>query len=193
MSLETGNSTSEPLLIRESPSGVSEGSHIFKRGKYYYLFTAEGGTESGHSEWVCRSEKSPFGPWEAGPNNPLCHNGVEDDVQNIGHADFVEDVEGNWWAVLLAVRPVKKSDGEWEASVFGKLVYFKDLNSFLIKEGRETFLVPVDWVDDWPVFNGGHKISVQSGEPVVAQKKSSTWRDDFSSPDLQLGWYRKSE
>jgi beta-xylosidase len=47
-------------------------------------------------------------------------------VQNIGHADFVEDVEGNWWAVLLAVRPVKKSGGKWEASVFGKLVYFKD-------------------------------------------------------------------
>ncbi|KAF3402989.1 Non-reducing end alpha-L-arabinofuranosidase BoGH43B [Talaromyces pinophilus] len=174
--LETGNSTSEPLLIRESLSGVSEGSHIFKRGNYYYLFTAEGGTESGHSEWVCRSDKSPFGPWEVGPNNPLCHNGTEDDVQNIGHADFVEDTDGNWWAVLLAVRPVKKTDGKWETSVFG----------------RETFLVPVDWVDDWPIFNGGQKISLDSGHPAVVQQKPRTWKDDFTNPDLQLGWYRKN-
>lgn len=120
MDLETGFSTSESRLIRDSSSGVSEGSHIIKRGKYYYLFTAEGGTESGHSEWVCRSDKGPFGPWVTGPNNPLCHNGTEDEVQNVGHADLVEDVDGNWWAVLLAVRPTKKGDNNWEPSVFGK-------------------------------------------------------------------------
>ena len=49
-------------MIRESSSGVAEGSHIFKRGRYWYLFTAEGGTESGHSEWVNRSEVGPLGP-----------------------------------------------------------------------------------------------------------------------------------
>jgi beta-xylosidase len=37
-------------------ASVAEGSHIFKRGRYWYLFTAEGGTESGHCEWVNRSE-----------------------------------------------------------------------------------------------------------------------------------------
>lgn len=117
--METGSSTSEPKLIRESSSGVAEGSHIFKRGKYYYLFTAEGGTESGHCEWVSRSTTGPFGPWEVGPNNPLWRNGVEDDVQNTGHADLVEDAQGQWWAVLLGVRPVWK-DGQWEESVFGE-------------------------------------------------------------------------
>jgi beta-xylosidase len=105
-------------MIRASPSGVSEGSHIFKRGKYYYLFTAEGGTESGHCEWVCRSEVSPFGPWEVGPANPLWRNGVVDEIQNTGHADLVEDAEGRWWAVFLGVRPVKRQNG-WEESVFG--------------------------------------------------------------------------
>lgn len=68
---------------------------------------------------MCRSDTSPFGPWEPGPNNPLCHNGAQDDVQNVGHADLVEDEDGSWWAVLLGVRPVKKHDG-WEPSVFGK-------------------------------------------------------------------------
>lgn len=116
--LATGHSTSEPKLIRESSSGVAEGSHIYTRGRYYYLFTAEGGTESGHCEWVSRSEVGPFGPWELGPNNPLWRNGVNDDVQNTGHLDLVEDADGNWWAVLLAVRPVQKGD-KWEESVFG--------------------------------------------------------------------------
>lgn len=56
--LSTGRCTSQPVLIRESSSGVAEGSHILKRGKYYYLFTAEGGTESGHCEWVLGLRKA---------------------------------------------------------------------------------------------------------------------------------------
>lgn len=117
--LETGRSTSESKLIRESSSGVAEGSHILKRGRFYYLFTAEGGTESGHCEWVSRTETGPLGPWDVGPSNPLWHNGVEDEVQNTGHADLVEDSNGRWWAVLLGVRPSRQHDG-WEQSVFGK-------------------------------------------------------------------------
>ncbi|KKK13966.1 glycosyl hydrolase, partial [Aspergillus rambellii] len=174
--LETGNATSTPRLIRESSSGVAEGSHIFKRGKYYYLFTAEGGTESGHCEWVNRSETGPFGPWELGPNNPLWRNGVNDEVQNTGHADLVTDVNGQWWAVLLGVRPVQR-DGYWEESVFG----------------RETFLVPLAWENDWPVLNGGGKITLHYGGPQLYQFQHPVeWRDDFASSTLQLGWYRKN-
>ncbi|KAJ5169245.1 uncharacterized protein N7482_004839 [Penicillium canariense] len=168
--LATGHSTSEPKLIRESSSGVAEGSHIFKRGRYYYLFTAEGGTESGHCEWVSRSETSPFGPWELAPNNPLWRNGVEDEVQNTGHADLVEDTNGNWWAVLLGVRPLRH-EGRWQESVLG----------------RETFLVQVEWENDWPVINGGKKITLQSNGPGLYQHDIPVlWKDDFSSPKLQL-------
>ncbi|CAI7677739.1 hypothetical protein N7533_003380 [Penicillium manginii] len=174
--LETGHSTSEPKLIRESSSGVAEGSHIFRRGQYWYLFTAEGGTESGHCEWVSRSESGPLGPWVLGPNNPLWRNGLEDEVQNTGHADLVEDRDGNWWAVLLGVRPVRK-EGGWEDSVLG----------------RESFLVPVSWENDWPVINGGNKITLQSTGPGLYQHIVPVqWRDDFSSPSMQLGWYRKN-
>ncbi|KAF7596056.1 hypothetical protein BBP40_003837 [Aspergillus hancockii] len=174
--LPSGASTSEPKLIRESASGVAEGSHIFKRGKYYYLFTAEGGTENGHCEWVSRSGTGPFGPWEVGPDNPLWRNGANDEVQNTGHADLVEDAQGRWWAVLLGVRPVRR-DGCWEESVLG----------------RETFLIPVEWKDDWPVFNGGRKISLQGDSPHLEEYQNHvSWKDDFSSPQLQLGWYRKN-
>lgn len=120
LDLETGTSTSPIKLIRSSLSGIAEGSHILKRGKYYYLFTAEGGTEGGHSEWVLRSETGPFGPWELGKSNPLWRNTTEDEVQNTGHADFVEDKEGRWWAVFLGVRPLKIDD-EWKPSPFGML------------------------------------------------------------------------
>ena len=48
--LATGRTLTPPAVIRTSPHGIAEGSHILKRGKYYYLLTAEGGTEAGHQE-----------------------------------------------------------------------------------------------------------------------------------------------
>ncbi|KAJ6096997.1 Concanavalin A-like lectin/glucanase subgroup [Penicillium sp. IBT 16267x] len=173
--LDTGHSTSEPKLIRESASGVAEGSHIFKHGRYYYLFTAEGGTESGHCEWVSRSSHGPLGPWELGPNNPLWRNGADDEVQNTGHVDLVEDTQGQWWAVLLGVRPVQRGK-EWEESVLG----------------RETFLVPLNWENGWPVIDG-RKITLQmTGPGLYHYTMPVSWKDEFSSPQLQLGWYRKN-
>ncbi|KAF7856116.1 hypothetical protein EAF04_010069 [Stromatinia cepivora] len=191
--LSTGASTSVPKVIRSSPSGIAEGSHIFKRGKFYYLFTAEGGTESGHCEWVSRSSSGPLGPWEI-IDAPLWKIGVEgDEVVNTGHIDIVEDEKGNWWAVMLACRPIKLDDrfktfattpgdyeevpGGWKSSIFG----------------RETFLVPMTWENDWPIINDGKKITLQGEGPGLYQLQQPTkWHDDFTSPELQLGWYRKN-
>lgn len=176
--LETGRALTRPRCIRSSSSGVSEGSHILKRGRYYYLLTAEGGTEEGHSEWVCRSEKGPLGPWEVGGKVLSAGTGQEDEVQNTGHVDVVEDGDGNWWCVLLAVRPVRKKDGSgWERSVFG----------------RETFLIPMEWKEDWPVFNAGKKIPLKgTAKGLYEIQQRSAWRDDFDQAEMQLGWYRKS-
>jgi beta-xylosidase len=59
--------------------------------------------------------------------------------------------------------------------------------------GRESFLVHVEWENDWPVINGGKKISLQSHGPGLYQHEIPvSWKDDFSSSNLQLGWYRKS-
>jgi beta-xylosidase len=99
--LTSGKSLTAPKVIRSSTHGIAEGSHIIKRGKYYYLFTAEGGTESGHQEWVLRSEEGPLGPWILGPRNPLWYNGTNEEVQNTGHADVFEDSEGDWCAVSI--------------------------------------------------------------------------------------------
>jgi beta-xylosidase len=101
INLTSGKSLTAPKVIRSSPCGIAEGSHIIKRRKYYYLFTAEGGTESGHQEWVLRSEKGPLGPWILGPRNPLWYNGPNEEVQNTGHVDVFEDLRGDWWAVSI--------------------------------------------------------------------------------------------
>ncbi len=112
-----------------------EAPHIYKFGDYYYLMIAEGGTEHYHAVTVARS-KELFGWYEGNPANPVMthrHLGYEADIVNVGHADLVATPEGQWFAVLLASRTIGG--------------YHKNL-------GRETFLCPVTWERDWPVFSG---------------------------------------
>lgn len=124
INLETGDSITKPVMIRESTSGIAEGSHIFRRGEYYYLLTAEGGTGARHSVWVFRSKEGVLGAWTPYPSNPMLRSCTDHEVQNTGHADLVEHADGQWWAVLLGVRPVRKSATSWGDSVFGES-YFK--------------------------------------------------------------------
>ena len=50
------------------------------------------------------------------------------------------------------------------------------------------------WEDDWPIINGGQKITLQSSGPGLYQLEAAkTWRDDFTATELTLGWYRKSK
>jgi beta-xylosidase len=177
--LPTGRTLTPPVVIRQSHHGIAEGSHIIRRGDWYYLFTAEGGTEAGHQEWVFRSREGPLGPWE-GTGKPLWYNGPDEEVQRTGHADVFGDGQGRWWAVLLGVRPLSK-DGKWLEPQLG----------------RETFLVKVDWVDDWPVFNGGKNISLLTeGRDAVKVAPTSdeyglVWKADLERSDLEPGWYQK--
>lgn len=112
-----------------------EGPHIYKRNDYYYIVHAEGGTGPNHAVTVCRS-KSIWGPYENNFRNPIIthrHFGKEYPIQYVGHADLVETVSGDWYMVMLAVRPERG---------------YTTL-------GRETFLAEVIWEDDWPVVNPG--------------------------------------
>jgi beta-xylosidase len=117
--LTTGDALSPTVMLRESPTGIAEGSHLYRHGRYYYLLVAEGGTGVKHSECVYRSDQGVLGPWEPAPSNPILRSQGDDAVQNTGHVDLFEDARGKWWAVLLGVRPVRTSDDDWKASVFG--------------------------------------------------------------------------
>ena len=144
------------------------------------MITAEGGTEIAHQEWVMRSRDGPLGPWELGERgtvNPMIFNGDHSEIRQTGHMDMVEGVDGSWWAVFLAVRPVHR-DGE---------------HPQLSQLGRETFLAPVEWHDDWPIINRRQPITINMDIPGLL-RTSETFREEISfAPGMDLakhGWYR---
>jgi len=168
----TGRLLSAPRLIWTGSGGsYPEGPHLFKRGGYYYLLAAEGGTAECHMTTVARA-REPFGPFESCPHNPiLTHRSLMNPITSTGHADFVEDHLGHWWAVFLGIR--------YSEHGFHPL-------------GRETFLAPVDWTDDgWPIVNGGRKVLELSDDPRALP--AHPWpalplRDDFDAPRLSPVW-----
>lgn len=176
--LDTGNSLSDSKWQRIStaPNGVAEGPHILRFGDYWYMSTAEGGTDEGHQQWISRSKEGPLGPWETGPEatvNPLVFNNDHHSIRNTGHMDIVDDTEGNWWAVFLGVRP----QGD-------------DQNT-LSSLGRETFLAPMTWSSDgWPVVNDRKPIElVCDGPGAYMLDGDSHWHDGFANAELALSWY----
>lgn len=159
-----------------------EAPHIFKRDGKYYLICAEGGTADQHSEVVFRSDSvtGPYVPWAG---NPLLTQRHLDPsrpfpVTSTGHADFVETPNGEWWAVFLGTR-----------------TYGDDLYN----TGRETFLMPVRWVDGWPVITTGMETVPYSHErPSLPRRPTAgrgamgagnfTLRDDFNGTELAPYW-----
>ncbi len=125
-----------------------EGPHLYHIGDKYFLMCAEGGTSTDHSEVIFVSD-SPLGEFKPCPINPILTQRDLDPTRSnpvtcSGHADLVEDTEGNWWAVFLAVRPYN-SEGH-------------DMM------GRETFKLPVKWIEGQPVIQ-------YPEQPIVAAAK----------------------
>lgn len=136
LDLETGE-LGEPRSVWTGDTDPhAEAPHIYEREGTYYLVVAEGGTHTGHSVVVARSD-APTGPFESCPETPtLTHRqDFHHDVHATGHADLVTDPAGNWWLVCLGIRPRSGFPG-WHHL------------------GRETFLAPVAWEDGWPVVRG---------------------------------------
>lgn len=153
---ETGALLSAPVALWPGTGlAYPEGPHLYRRGDWWYLLLAEGGTERGHAVTVARS-RSISGPFEPGPANPiLSHRSTTDPVQSTGHADLVETFEGDWAMVYLAVRPHGAPPG-WHVN------------------GRETFLAGVRWEDDWPVVDEGRYAVPRAG---------TAFADDFAALD----------
>ncbi|HEY4786377.1 MAG TPA: glycoside hydrolase family 43 protein, partial [Bacteroidales bacterium] len=172
LNLETGKFNKEPVVIASGLDGSSpEGPHLYKINGYYYLMSAEGGTGYEHREIIQRS-KSPWGPYEASPRNPvISHKDYPGNpFQAIGHADLVQLKDSSWWLVCLGIRP--------KGGRFHHL-------------GREAFLAPVTWdAAGWPkVGTNGIVDSVYlcPNLPKHLWEKEPV-RDDFASDDLRLCW-----
>jgi alpha-N-arabinofuranosidase len=150
----------------------AEAPHLYKINDLYYLVIAEGGTGYDHAVTIARSS-SVTGPYEPNPRNPILthrHLGRDYPIVGTGHADLVETQYGEWWLVALAMRPY---DG-----------YFYNL-------GRETFLAPVRWEDDWPIVSPGTgRIEFAYGMPNLPEHRWPTQPrcDHFEGEALAHHW-----
>lgn len=161
-----------------------EAPHLYRRGDRYYLIAAEGGTERNHAV-TAATASNPEGPYRTDPRSPLLthrHLGARASVQNVGHADLVDSPSGETWALVLGVR---HRDGVHTL-------------------GRESFLVPVEWEPEGPVFAAGLGAVTASSDSTqeepdwlslrgpVAHRWSSTDLHLPSSPALLSGRERPS-
>ena len=151
----------------------AEAPHIYKRNGWYYLMLAEGGTEYGHMVTIQRS-RNIYGPYEQCPHNPIVthRDAPESPFQATGHADIVEDQNGNWWLVCLGIRPIPKV--------------------MLHHLGRETLLAPFTWHEDgWPTAGNHRVIDIEmEGElpGPVPTPVSFDFEDHFENDQLHLRW-----
>ncbi|WP_231733318.1 MULTISPECIES: glycoside hydrolase family 43 protein [unclassified Phenylobacterium] len=152
-----------------------EGPHIFKRGGWYYLSCAEGGTAEGHSQVILRS-RNVLGPYEPWSGNPILTQrglprGRPHPITSAGHAQLVQTAKGEWWASFLATQP-----------------YAGDFYN----TGRETFLLPVKWTDDgWPVIlPSGQAIPRTHRRPDLPPAPAGTppEREEFDGKALGPEW-----
>ncbi len=168
----TGKALSEPVVIWTGDGGPwTEGPHLYKINGMYYIMSASGGTAKEHREIIGRSS-NPYGPFERLPEPILTHNEMDHPIQYLGHADLIEDHNGDWWAVFLGVRLVGA----------GYTVL-----------GRETFLAPVSWNEaGWPLIDnneGTVRLSMSVPRvPVSSPQPVNSGRDDFDEVDLPFAW-----
>ncbi|MFC4061274.1 glycoside hydrolase family 43 protein [Planomonospora corallina] len=145
-----------------------EASHLYKVDGHYYLLIAEGGTDIDHAITVARAEQVT-GPYRGNPRNPiLTHRdlGRDHPITGTGHGDLVRTPGGEWWMVLLAMRP------------YGGYHY---------NLGRETFLTPVRWEDGWPLAS---RVGPECRAPALPEHRwpAEPACDHFDAPVLAPCW-----
>lgn len=151
-----------------------EGPHIIQKFGWYYLYAAEGGTSVNHSQVVLRS-KDVWGPYIPYDKNPiLTQRDLPADrpnpITSAGHADLVEGPNGEWYAVFLAVRPY---EGDY------------------YNTGRETFLAPVEWKDEWPIINPNNKLIPYSFTENIKEVKQKGALPQSGNFDYTLTFDKK--
>ncbi|MDP4209377.1 MAG: family 43 glycosylhydrolase [Bacteroidota bacterium] len=142
-----------------------ESPKVIKKGDYFYMTTAEGGTAgpaTSHMVVSARS-KSIRGSWENSPYNPIAHTYSADERWwSKGHGTIIDDVNGDWWMVFHAYE-----NGAYTL-------------------GRQTLLQPIQWTKDgWFYADNKAKSIEPKGDSIKHGMKLS---DDFQGKALGLQW-----
>lgn len=158
-------------IFKGTARGLVEGPHLYKRNGWYYLLTAEGGTQYDHAATLARS-RTIDGPYELHPQIHLLSSlecpGAE--LQKAGHASLVETPQGEWFLAHLCGRPI---DGKH------------------CTLGRETALQKCVWGhDDWLCLEQGGMIPAPNVKGPAGLPESPfdepVWDGRFDSPKLDL-------
>lgn len=136
---------------------------------YFYLTVAEGGTAGPATSHMVVSAraKTPFGPWQNSPYNPVVHTENRDQRWwSQGHGTLVDDVNGNYWIMYHS--------------------YEKDFHTL----GRQTLMMPIIWTsDNWfrvpERENSSKPLKKPAGQSFVSKTDLS---DNFSGNKLGLQW-----
>jgi xylan 1,4-beta-xylosidase len=145
-----------------------EGPKLFRRGSYFYLVNAVGGTSgpaTGHMIVVARSH-SINGPWEHCPHNPIVRTRSGNELWwSRGHATCVEGPDGRWF-----------------------MVYHGYENGYHTL-GRQTLLEPIEWTaDGWFHATGGDLSRSLSKPGGSAVPHGMAHSDDFQQLALGRLW-----
>lgn len=158
-----------------------EGPHIFKRGEYYYLFTADTGTGEGHGQSIQRS-KSVWGPYEWFEGNSIltARNNPNLLLQKSGHCDLVETQNGEWYAVHLCGRALENRNPEG--------IRFGGCRRYTL--GRETAIQKMKWTEDnWLVLDNDTntpEVEVEAPELLEYTFAKKPIRDDFDQETMDI-------
>jgi xylan 1,4-beta-xylosidase len=146
-----------------------EGPKLVKRGGYYYLTTAEGGTAGPATSHMVISARStsPFGPWENSPYNPIIRTKDRSEKwRSVGHGTIFEDAARSWWIVFHGYE-----NGHYNM-------------------GRQTLLLPVEWTDDgWVKIPNGIKPDTPVERPAGRiSDQTFSLSDRFEGKTLRPHW-----
>ncbi len=160
-------------IFKGTDRALVEAPHLYKRNGYYYLLTAEGGTEYAHAATLARS-RNVDGPYELHPDTHLLSSWghPEAPLQKAGHGSLVETQNGEWFLAHLCGRPI---DGKH------------------CTLGRETAIQKCVWADDdWVYLDHGTMVPViQSHGPVgipLAPFPDAEWHGRFDSNELDINF-----
>jgi len=155
-------------IFKGTTLGLVEGPHLHKRGGWYYLTTAEGGTGYGHAVTMARS-RTIDGPYGLHPQTHLMTSKDHPDapLQRAGHGQIVETPEGLTYHTHLCSRPIAGPGGERRSPL-----------------GRETALQRCVWKDDgWLYLEHGGvvpAVDVPSPDPAVMPAPRRAVRTSFA-------------
>lgn len=166
------------VIFEGTAIGFTEAPHLYRRGGYYYLIVAEGGTGWGHAVTMARA-RTLDGPYALHPDTYILTSRDRPDapLQRAGHADLVDTPDGETYMVFLCGRPLP--------------------NRGRCTLGRETAIQLMTWHDDgWlRTANGDRVPSIEVTAPrsgVSSPFPAPSTREDFDAASLPIDfqWLR---